>query len=112
MLAARLTTIVGAPSTPGGITSPPHDVQTGLVRRAASCHPHGPWPRTSWRTRSRELIPGSPLVSLTTIGREELAAALELWRQLDEETTAALSATEQAELLRLLRRVRASLKDC
>lgn len=52
------------------------------------------------------------LVSVTATGGTALAGARELWRQLDDDTTANLTDAEQAELLRLLRRVRASLEAC
>lgn len=51
------------------------------------------------------------LVLLTAAGRRAYEAARELWGQLDQETTAGLDDAEQADLLRLLRHVRASLHD-
>lgn len=76
---------------------------TKMVRRLepSGCVERRPDPDDGRRT----------LVSLTATGSEALAAARELWRQLDEETTAALTDAEQAELRRLLRQVRASLQD-
>nr|WP_274387429.1 MarR family transcriptional regulator [Salsipaludibacter albus] len=76
---------------------------TKMVRRLEP-HGHverGPDPGDGRRT----------LVSLTPTGREALASARELWRRLDDETTAGLTSAEQADLRRLLRRVRASLQD-
>lgn len=52
------------------------------------------------------------LVSLTPIGSRALAAAQELWAQLDELTTARLTDDEATELRRLLDEVRAALGDC
>ena len=52
------------------------------------------------------------LVSLTPAGTAALEEARALWRRLDEETTSDLTEDEQADLLHLLGRVRASLEDC
>lgn len=51
------------------------------------------------------------LVSLTAGGRTRLDQARELWHRLDEITTARLDDSDRAELLRLLREVRAALED-
>lgn len=49
------------------------------------------------------------LVSLTADGRTRLDQARELWDRLDQITTARLDSSDRAELLRLLREVRAAL---
>lgn len=50
------------------------------------------------------------LISLTAEGRARLDQARELWHRLDQITTARLDTTDRAELLRLLRKVRAALE--